>query len=154
VCIGLAGGVALGAAAGARRTASAYPRMLVATRSEDVYLAGPSPWSNPADARVVDEIEQLPQVATVARIAAVTIYPSDRDVVPTFYHFAGTDPRYLRDVDRPKLLAGRLPDPARADEVLVNPALASAQHLTSAAESPGTASPASTTPSPGARPSP
>lgn len=129
VCIGLAGGVVLGAAAGARRTASAYPRMLVATRAEDVYLAGPSPWSNPADARVLDEIERLPQVAAAARIAAVTIYPSDRDVVPTFYHFAGVDPRYLRDVDRPKLLAGRLPDPARADEVLVNPALASAQRL-------------------------
>lgn len=129
VCIGLAGGVVLGAAAGARRTASAYPRMLVATRAEDVYLAGPSPWSNPADARVLDEIERLPQVAAAARIAAVTIYPSDRDAVPTFYHFAGVDPRYLRDVDRPKLLAGRLPDPARADEVLVNPALASAQQL-------------------------
>jgi hypothetical protein len=154
VCIGLAGGVVLGAAAGARRTASAYPRMLVATRSEDVYLAGPSPWSNPADARVVDEIEQLPQVATVARIAAVTIYPSDRDVVPTFYHFAGTDPRYLREVDRPKLLAGRLPDPARADEVLVNPALASAQHLTVGSRVTWDSITGVDDPIPGARPSP
>lgn len=45
--VGLAGGAVLAAVAGARRTASAYPRFLVASRASDV-LVGPASWDSVA----------------------------------------------------------------------------------------------------------
>ena len=42
---------------------------------------------------------------------------------------AGLAPGWLRDVYRPRIVAGRLPDPTRVDELLVNEDIAERHHL-------------------------
>ena len=61
LAIGLTGSIVLTAVAGARRTLTAFPRFLDASRAEDVYLAGASP-ADPRAAALIHDIERLPQV--------------------------------------------------------------------------------------------
>ena len=58
----------------------------------------------------------------------MNVYSPDVNV-QTPYQFAGTDARYGNAIDRPNVVSGRRPNPDRADEVLVNRALAKAVHL-------------------------
>src|SRR5438876_7605839 len=58
VLIGLVGGLTLAAAAGARRTETAYPRFLVATNSEDYLVSA----ANTGTALYAD-VARLPEVA-------------------------------------------------------------------------------------------
>src|SRR5919201_4107420 len=60
VLIGIAGGVALTAAAGARRTDTAYPRFLQATNSEDFLV--PASNSGRSSAALYADIARLPEV--------------------------------------------------------------------------------------------
>jgi ABC-type lipoprotein release transport system permease subunit len=127
LAIGMAGAVVLTAAAGARRTGTAYDRFLRDGRAEDVYLGGPAP-TDPKGAEFYDDLERLPQVQSLARIAAMIVIPAEGDY-STPYSFAGLDDRYGTDVDRPNIVEGRRPDPTRADEVLVNRAMVKERHV-------------------------
>jgi ABC-type lipoprotein release transport system permease subunit len=126
LAVGVAGAVVLTAAAGARRTDTAYRRFLTTSRAEDVYLAGDR-YSPEAEAFFAD-VEGLPQVAAAGGVAAMILLPPDGSLT-TPYHFAGLDRRYGSTIDRPKLVGGRLPRPDRADEVLVNRAMAATWKL-------------------------
>jgi hypothetical protein len=55
--VGLVGGVAMASVAAARRTQSAFPRILAASNASDLHV-DPGPYS----ARVVDQISHLPRV--------------------------------------------------------------------------------------------
>src|SRR5436309_3383587 len=66
VLIGLAGGVAVGAAAGARRTATAYPRLVAWSHASDVSTGGFPESLDPK--QVFSTIEHLPSVEDVARV--------------------------------------------------------------------------------------
>ena len=134
--IGLTSGIALAAAAGARRTDSAYPRFLESADQADVLVAANSPEGrgNDPDNPVLAEIARLPEVARAARFAQLATA-----IAPTFEEAQqianeGLGSLTLLDgsgyeVSRPKLLAGRMPDPRRADEALINPRLAAQNHL-------------------------
>src|SRR2546430_12828920 len=77
--IGLAGGAAVAAAAGARRTETAYPRFVQAQNGYDLITGGSSGKIDPG--RALAKIEALPEVAQWARIdmaAASAILPSGR----------------------------------------------------------------------------
>ncbi len=117
----------LATASGARRTQTAFPRFLKASHAEDAYVGLGAPTDHDS-AAFADQLDELPQVAASARIAAVVIVPGD-GTLPAPYHFAGVDDRYGSTVDRPNILAGRRPDPSRADEVLINQAMARQRHL-------------------------
>lgn len=127
LAIGLAGAVVLTAAAGARRTGTAFERFRAESHSEDLYISAGGP-NDPGAARFDTELERLPQVERAGRVAAMIIGPPDLDVQSP-YHFAGTDGRYGNSIDRPNVVSGRRPNPERADEVLVNRAMAKALHL-------------------------
>jgi ABC-type lipoprotein release transport system permease subunit len=127
LAIGLAGAVVLTAAAGARRTGTAFARFRAASHAEDLYISAGGP-GDPEVAKLDDELEALPQVERAARVAAMVLGPLDLDIKSP-YHFAGTDDRYGNTLDRPNLVSGRRPNPARANEVLVNRAMARANHL-------------------------
>src|SRR5947207_14248035 len=58
--IGLAGGVALTAAAGARRTDTAYPRFLTATNSEDYVMS--AQYSGAGSRGLYAAVARLPEV--------------------------------------------------------------------------------------------
>jgi ABC-type lipoprotein release transport system permease subunit len=116
---GLAGGFALTAFLGARRTASAWPRFRAETLASDAFVSIPSR----PDPELADELAAMPGVIDAASFvyAAVTL-----PAVMEGGAFAATDERLLRTVHRGRLIEGRRPDPSRADEIVVNPVMASA----------------------------
>ena len=69
--VGLAGGVVLTAAAGARRTDSAYPRFLAVSKASDVLIGPASNGTGGYD----DALARLPGVAAIAPIVGLQAQP-------------------------------------------------------------------------------
>ncbi len=125
VLLGLAGGVALASVAAARRTASAYPRFLAAGRASDLTIDLP-----PGDASEVELsalVDGLPQVEHSGLSAGLLAAANGREGRPDFEAISqvltSVDGRFF-DTDRVAVVEGRLPDPARPDEAMMNVALA------------------------------
>jgi putative ABC transport system permease protein len=130
--VGVAGGAVLGATAGARRTSSAYSRFLDASNAGDVLVNPNTP--NGAPLPDYAAMARLPQVRDSAFVAGIDLIGRDATgrIDPSWYdvvNIASGDGRMLRRMERPKLVAGRLPDPERWDELYVNEALARNHHL-------------------------
>jgi putative ABC transport system permease protein len=107
--VGLVAGLVIAATAGARRTDSAYERFLVHQRAADVLLDN---YPDPGVATVDPEtVERLPQVASAARAAFLFVGETGA--------LAPVDARLGRDINRPKVLEGRLPAPGRVEEIAV-----------------------------------
>jgi len=125
IVAGLAGGLVIAVAAGARRTDAAYPDLVAWSGSPDE-LVGLGPDLGSAYANVsVSEVSRFPQVTSVARVTSYTslvpasltiMAPVDRAIPGRMWHR--------------KLLAGRLPDPGRADEADVSFTVAQSEHVT------------------------
>lgn len=119
-------GVVLTAAAGARRTQTAYPRMVKAVGASDV-LANPDLGSETA--LDFDAVKALPGVESVGVAAGMFVVPADADGNPDFsipiLSLASSDGVIGYDQDRPLLSEGRLPNPHAVDEVVIDPNLAS-----------------------------
>ncbi len=125
--VGLAGGVVLTAAAGARRTDTAYPRFLVAYKGSDV-LVGPA--GERFGGFYDDALARLPGVAAIAPIVglqALPVGPGGKLVGATVA--APLDGRFGHTLEVPKMLAGRQPGPDRPGEVMVDQIAARDLHL-------------------------
>ncbi len=124
VLIGLFAAVVMALAAGARRTDSAYPRLLTWSSAPDLMLYTDShesaTFANPS----VTSIEQLPAAATSAAVSSYTVLsPGDAEIY-------APQTSAIPDVFfRRKILSGRLPDPGRVDEADVSFTLAQQHHL-------------------------
>ena len=119
--VGLAGGIVLTAVAGARRTDSAYPRMLDATTAWDVTV-NPDHGTDSELNGKADEVRALPQVERFGRIDGMVLLPATTKRVEDFFDtvdLAPTDARMFHDYFRPNVLEGRLSDPGKADEVMI-----------------------------------
>ena len=127
--LGIIGGVVLTAAAGARRTDTAYPRLLR--------------WANATQLEVLPEGTGLigyyaalaRQPDTGKRIAAMTIQGLYQATLPTDYTatvnaISSPDGTLGVTVDRVKILRGRMYDPAAPGQAMVDSRLASLEHLT------------------------
>ncbi len=127
--VGLAGGVVLAAAAGARRTQTAYPRMVAKTHDADVLLGA----EHTGLAGFYDDVARLPAVTGIGQVAGVNLVVVDTagkpDLVDDPTANASVDDRFAYRIFRPNLLAGRLPRPDRPTEVLANPVMARLHHL-------------------------
>jgi hypothetical protein len=111
----------IAAAAGARRTDSAYARFLLAYRASDVaYFDDTEGSPHAPPARL---LRRLPQVAEVVPVQFVKYALGDNAVV------AAIDDRPGRTIDRFKILSGRMANPRRPDEAVVSVALAETRHL-------------------------
>ena len=111
--VGIAGSVALTADAGARRTATSLERFADELRPADVVI----------DVGALDGpvIRELAGSAMVDVWGAYTIVFAIVDGVESdLAIWAPRDDRIGVDVERTRLLRGRLPDPTRADEMAVN----------------------------------
>ena len=117
---GVGWGVALTAVAGARRTESAYRRFQQRTGAHDVLVAA----NGPSVPRFTDDIATLPEVAKGAALIGLGLEIVEPKLPATIrFDNVAELPADLRDrrtVDRPKLLRGRLPDPRKRDEALLN----------------------------------
>jgi hypothetical protein len=125
--VGVAGGAVLTAVAGARRTDSAYPRFLVASRAADVLV---SPFNTGLDG-YYRALAQLPEVAVVAPLVGLNVIPLRPDGRPAASGPVAVpaDGRFGHQMEIPKLLAGRLPRPDRPGEVAVSQIGASSLHV-------------------------
>jgi len=117
--VGLAGGVVLTAAAGARRTDSAYPRFLAASKASDV-LIGPA--GAGFGGRYDEALGGLPGVAAIAPIVGLQMGPFGPGGKPEFAGAVGVplDGRFGHTLEIPRMLAGRQPNPDRPDEVMID----------------------------------
>ena len=120
--IGLAGAAAVAAAAGARRTETAYPRFVQAQNGYDLITGGFPGNIDPA--RALARIEALPAVAQWARIdvaASTAILPSGR-VAPAPELMAATDlaGRAGFRLNRFKVISGRMANPRAPGEAMID----------------------------------
>ena len=127
VLLALLGGLTLASFAGARRTASAYPRFREAGRALDVQVnAGDFEAENPAVAG------RMPGVTGTATYFAFLAAPVDDEGRPDL-DFGGEAAGSLDGLyftrDRFVVTSGRLPDPSRPHEVAVNEHAARAQGI-------------------------
>ena len=122
--IGLFAAVVTALAAGARRTDSAYPRLLTWSRAPDLMFYTANRESATFASPSVAGIEQLPAAATTAAISAYTVLsPGDAEIyAPQTNAIPGV-------FFRRKILSGRLPDPGRVNEADVSFTLAQQHHL-------------------------
>jgi hypothetical protein len=123
VLIGVFAGGVTAVAAGARRTDTAYPRLLAATKAPDMLVVDRVGGASFArfSAR---ELASLPEVAQSGQVDAFTVVqPADTSIL------APTDRTVGYRFFTKKLLAGRLPNPDRPDEVDVSFLVASAHHV-------------------------
>ena len=122
--LGLIGGVVLTAAAGARRTYTAYPRLLS--------------WANATQADIIPEstgfngyytaLARLPHIAamTTDGIYAAVVSPADQGNVNVM---SSPDGALGLTVDRVKVVAGRRYDPHAPGQAMVDQQLARLEHL-------------------------
>jgi ABC-type lipoprotein release transport system permease subunit len=120
---GIAGGVATAAFAGAQRTETAYARYRVATASPTAVIFGTQAGDHNADYRAV---QRLPEVIDSGKfnLAAIGIKS-----IPGSSSLAPSDSHLYRTLARPLVVDGRLPNPHRVDEILVNKVAAKQLHL-------------------------
>ena len=115
VLAGLVGGLAVAAVAGARRTSTAYERFREATGRSDAIV-----FASLLGIRFPDytAVWNLPEVEDAGEFVFAPVG------IKEFPGSAGAlhpgDDRLYRTVNRPLVVAGRLPDPGRSDELLVN----------------------------------
>jgi hypothetical protein len=128
---GIAGGLSLAAISGARRSGSAYSRFRNATAAPDAVVFGTQVGASDVDYSAVLKLPEVVDGGTF-ELAGVTVTnidgvgklePGALGALPP------GDTHLYRTLSRPLLRHGRLPDPARDDEIVVNGFAARNYHL-------------------------
>ena len=116
--VGLAGAVVLTAAAGARRTDSAYSRFLVASKAADVLVAPDSTGFG----GYYPALAKLPGVEAMAPVIGVQALPVGprRDIAERARSMPQAINAFGAVVERPRFVSGRMPSPNRVDEVALD----------------------------------
>ena len=124
--LGLVGGLAMGSVAAARRTQAAFPSYLASTNPSNLTvlsgLYGVS-GSHGYDPALLARIAALPHVRHVASYAllnAAILGPSGDIVSGGYQGLAGSVDGEFFDMDRLKVVQGRMANPNRADEVVID----------------------------------
>jgi ABC-type antimicrobial peptide transport system permease subunit len=126
VLLGLIGGVVLTAAAGARRTDTAYPRLLTWANATQTDII---PEGNAVPADYFAALARQPHITamTTAGVYSAVVSRSNQTNVNVM---SSMDGAMGVTVDRVKILAGRLYDPKAPGQAMVDQQLASIEHLT------------------------
>ena len=127
VLLGVIGGIALTAAAGARRTDTAYPRFLHASHAAQLAVFPP----RSGFGGYFHAVARLPQVSSAASAAFLQMSLPGPGASPYSGLTAEASPAGDDGVslDRVKLLAGRLFDPGDPHAVMISQQLADQEHL-------------------------
>jgi hypothetical protein len=119
-----AGGLLVAMAAASRRTATAHERFLVAANTADAYVG--SGFAFGGESFDVARIARLPQVAASERRLLLAVIARSRSGRPLYplgpnaLEIQVPSDGHVDRIDRPKLLRGRVPDPSRPNEALVD----------------------------------
>ncbi|HET7489645.1 MAG TPA: FtsX-like permease family protein [Acidimicrobiales bacterium] len=115
VVIGAVGGIVLALSAGARRTAAAYDAFLTDRAVPDAEFDNLPPG-------VRADIARVRGVRAAGSYAPLFAAPDRKDVLPgqDFLVFAAADRSWMRSIDRPIVVRGRLPRADSAEDVVVN----------------------------------
>src|SRR5437588_3576687 len=119
VIVGVIGGVVIAAAAGARRTETAYPRFLASQNALTLVVQVGS--KNPPTARrVLREIEGFPQVKATTLVANALggLRIPGRRSRGIVFPLVSPDGRFGTTINGVKILEGRANDPSAPDEVV------------------------------------
>ena len=128
--VGVIGGVVLAAAAGARRTSSAFERMLTAVHAADVLVNPDAGVDSNLDFDAVAGLPGVEEAGAVVGVLALPVGPDgEPDVGDMGLTIAPLDDRAFVTVESDKVLEGRQPDPSEPYEVLINPVLADQRDL-------------------------
>ena len=138
--VGLGGGVALAAFAGARRTDTAVPQFVAYSQPDDggfLYGNASSPpvvtgleANSLALAPLEQHVVDLPQVVAYFRAPYLFLTPDPRGHNNGSLNAIGVaNADLFRTVDRPLVIAGRLPDPNHPFDVVINELAAEKRHL-------------------------
>jgi ABC-type antimicrobial peptide transport system permease subunit len=127
--LGLVGGVVLTAAAGARRTDTAYPRLLQWANAAQVDIS-PSSIEQPTPGYYA-AVARLPQVEAMWTATQYYLAVPVRHGAPDTQVVALSSPDGTLGVsaDRVKILQGQLFDPGGYGQAVIDPQLASLEHL-------------------------
>jgi len=129
--IGLAGGAAVAAAAGARRTETAYPRFVQAQKGYDLVTGG-FPENIDAE-RALAQMAAMPEVLEWARLdvaAYAAILPSGRRVsIPELAAVTDLSGRVGYQLNRFKVVSGRMADLRAPEEAMMDFRAADQQSL-------------------------
>ena len=125
--LGVISGVVLAAAAGAQRTATAYPRLLTWGHASHLRIAPSYSSGSPGYYRALG---RLPQVAAMSTGTLLNIAIQGRyQAAAQTRVYASADGRMGVSVNRVKILAGRLFDPADPWAVMINQEIADKEHV-------------------------
>ncbi|HEU5387520.1 MAG TPA: ABC transporter permease [Streptosporangiaceae bacterium] len=120
--VALATGTVLTATAGARRGETAFGRLWDSTLPATVAVLPNQPGFDWAKVRALPEVEALSEFVVNGQPFVLTCCPQ------TSVGFVPTGDELGRTIERPAMLAGRMYNPARADEVVVTPRFAAFYH--------------------------
>jgi len=121
--IGVTAGVVLAAAAGARRTESAYPRFEEAQRGLSFIVSPDEKVGVP----FLERVRHFPEViesTSVWLVPGSIVAPHARLDFPDIFALVDPANRFGITINRWKILSGRAPDPDRPDEVVVSSPIA------------------------------
>ena len=118
--VGVVGGAVLTTVAGARRSSSAYERFREETLASDLDVAFDGPPSSGIEA-AAQEVRALPQVAALGRLDFPFVVPAGSGFYPYLDFLAAMSARdsYDTDIDRPRVLEGRVPDPEDPEQIAI-----------------------------------
>jgi len=120
--VGVAGGAVLTTVAGARRSSTAYERLRSLTLASDMDLAFDGPPDGGIEA-AADAARALPEVVALSRTDYPFIVPAGSGLYP-FLDFlaaaAADEASWEGEVDRPRVLEGRVPDADALDEIAIS----------------------------------
>jgi hypothetical protein len=128
VLVGIGGGVVLASLAGARRTESAFGRLVEQSAASDVVVVGDSDFGFTGNVDL-DAVAALPEVEATGRTTVSIVFTGIGDdggrLGPgQLFPFSTGDPRVGRDIERWHMVEGRPADPDRIDEATATVALA------------------------------
>jgi len=118
--VGVVGGAVLTTVAGARRSSSAYERFREETLASDLDVVFDGPPSMDLEA-AAQEIRALPQVAALGRLDFPFVVPAGSGFYPYLDFLAAMSAvdSYDTDVDQPRVLDGRAPDPQDPEQIAI-----------------------------------
>ncbi|MGH9232709.1 MAG: hypothetical protein ACRD0R_05145 [Acidimicrobiales bacterium] len=118
VLVALVSGAVLTALVGAHRTSTSVDRFRDWAAASDVSYQTADPTGAQVD-EMLAAVDGMPEIETATSRLLVNGFPSDESI-PDIAILTDPHGAYGIDIDRPRVLAGRLPDPGSPDEILLN----------------------------------